>query len=151
MQLVRTTLWNTSTSWWRFGEDTATSGHAGKMVPCGTRTESTCGASWGRSRLLAEDMVGLQRASSPLHQDLSDALTNRYIENVQKLKLSDPSVTESHLVNIIIKAVMPDYFKGGVLTQDDISQAYFGTLFCSRKKRLGPMKKAHLKAWKFAW
>ena len=95
--------------------------------------------------------MGLQRASSPLHQDLSNALTNRYNENVQKLKVSDPSVTESHLVNIIIKAVMPDYFKGGVLTQDDISQAYFGTLFCSRKKRLGPMKKAHLKAWKFAW
>ena len=60
--------------------------------------------------------MGLQRASSPLHQDLSDALTNRYNENVQKLKVSDPSVTESHLVNIIIKAVMPDYFKGGVLT-----------------------------------
>ena len=59
----------------------------------------------------AEDMVGLQRASSPRHQDLSDALTKRYNENVQKLKVSDPFPTESHLVNII-KAVMPDYFKG---------------------------------------
>ena len=99
----------------------------------------------------AEDMVGLQRASSPRYQYLSDALTKRYNENAQKLKVSDPFVTESHMVNIIIKAVMPDYFKGVVLTQDEISLAYFGTLFCSRKKRLGPMEKAHLKAGKFAW
>ena len=35
--------------------------------------------------------------------------------------------------------------------QDDIGQAYFGTLVCSRKNRRGPMKKAHLKSWKFAW
>ena len=69
----------------------------------------------------AEDMVGLQRASSPRYQDLSDALTKRYNENAQKLKVSDPFVTESHMVNIIIKAVMPDYFKGVVLTQDEIS------------------------------
>ena len=60
----------------------------------------------------AEDMVGLQRASSSRDQDLSDALTKRYNENVQKLKVSDPFPTESHLVNIIIKTVMPDYFKG---------------------------------------
>ena len=56
--------------------------------------------------------MGLQRASSPRHQDLSDALTKHYNENVQKLKVSDLSVTQ---------------------------------------KRVGPMKKAHLKAWKFAW
>ena len=65
--------------------------------------------------------MGLQRASSPRYQDLSDALTKRYNENAQKLKVSDPFVTESHMVNIIIKAVMPDYFKGVVLTQDEIS------------------------------
>ena len=58
----------------------------------------------------AEDMVGLQRASSLRYQDLSDALTKCYNENAQKL-----------MVNIIIKAVMPDYFKGVVLTQDEIS------------------------------
>ena len=33
----------------------------------------------------AEDMVGLRRASSSHHHDLSDVLTNRYNENVQKL------------------------------------------------------------------
>ena len=45
------------------------------------------------------------------------------------------------MVNIIIKAVMPDYFKGVVLTQDEISLAYFGTLFCSRKKTSRPHEK----------
>ena len=34
----------------------------------------------------AEEMVGLQRASSSHHHDLSDVLTKRYKENVQKLK-----------------------------------------------------------------
>ena len=35
--------------------------------------------------------------------------------------------------------------------QNDIGQAYFGTLVCSSKNRRGPKKKAHLKSWKFAW
>ena len=34
----------------------------------------------------AEEMVGLQRASSSHHHDLSDVVTKRYKENVQKLK-----------------------------------------------------------------
>ena len=55
----------------------------------------------------AEDMVRLQRASSSHHHDLSNVLTKRYNENVQKLKdvleVSDPFVTKSHLVNIITK------------------------------------------------
>ena len=34
----------------------------------------------------AEHMVGVQRASSSDHHDLSDTVTNRYNENVQKLK-----------------------------------------------------------------
>ena len=58
-------------------------------------------------------------------------LTKRYNENVQKLKdvlkVSDPFATESHLVNIITKAVMLDYIKEGVLMQTDIGQAYVGT------------------------
>ena len=103
----------------------------------------------------AEDMVELQRASSSHRHDLSDALTKHYNENVQKLKdvvkVSDPFATESQLVNIITKAVMPDYIKEGVPMKDDIGQEYFGTLFCSGKNRRGPMKKAHLKSWKFAW
>ena len=103
----------------------------------------------------AEDMVELQRASSSHRHDLSDALTKRYNENVQKLKdvlkVSDPFATKSHLVNIITKAVMLDYIKEGVLMQNDIGQAYFGTLVCSSKNRRGPKKKAHLKSWKFAW
>ena len=111
------------------------------MFPCGTRTESTCG--------------GLQKASSSHHHDLSDVLTKRDNENVQKLKdvlkMSDPFAMESHLVNIITKAVMLGYIKEGVLMQNDIGQAYFGTLVCSSKNRLGPKKKAHLKSWKFAW
>ena len=103
----------------------------------------------------AEDMVRLQRASSSHHRDLSDVLTKRFYENVQKLKdvlkVSDPFVTKSHLVNIITKAVMLDYIKEGVLMQNGIGQAYFGTLVCSRTNRRGPKKKAHLKSWKFAW
>lgn len=35
--------------------------------------------------------------------------------------------------------------------QNDIGQAYFGTLVCSSKNRRGPKKKARLKSWKFAW
>ena len=58
-------------------------------------------------------------------------LTKRYNENVQKLKdvlkVSDPFVTKSHLVNIITKAVMLDYIKEGVLMQTDIGQMYVGT------------------------
>ena len=103
----------------------------------------------------AEDMVRLQRASSSHHRDLSDVLTKRFYENVQKLKdvlkVSDPFVTKSHLVNIITKAVMLDYIKEGVLMQNGIGQAYFGTLVCSSTNRRGPKKKAHLKSWKFAW
>ena len=102
----------------------------------------------------AEDMVGLQRPSSSHHRDLSDVLTKRYNENVQKLKdvlkVSDPFVTKSHLVNIITKSVMLDYVKEGVLMQNGIGQAYFGTLACSSKNRRGPKKKVHLKSWKFA-
>ena len=97
----------------------------------------------------------LQRASSSHHRDLSDVLTKRYNENVQKLKdvlkVSDHFVTKSHLVNIITKAVMLDYIKEGVLMQNGIGQAYFGTLVCSSTNRRGPKKKAHLKSWKFAW
>ena len=82
-------------------------------------------------------------------------LTKRDNENVQKfkdvLKVSDPFAMESHLVNIITKAVMLGYIKEGVLMQNDIGQAYFGTLVCSSKNRRGPKKKAHLKSWKFAW
>ena len=103
----------------------------------------------------ADDTVGLQRASSSHHHDLSDVLTKRDNENVQKLKdvlkVSDPFAMESHLVNIITKAVMLGYIKEGVLMQNDIGQAYFGTLVCSSKNRRGPKKKAHLKSWKFAW
>ena len=56
-----------------------------------------------------------------MYGPLSDAVINRYNENVQKLKdvlkASDPFLTvESHLVNIITKAIMPDYIKEGVLT-----------------------------------
>ena len=82
-------------------------------------------------------MVGVQRASSSHHHDLSDAITNRYNENVQKLKdvlkVSDPLATEErHLVNIITKAVMPDYIKEGVLTRDKIGQALFDTFVQER-------------------
>ena len=54
----------------------------------------------------AEDMVGVQRASSS-HHDLSDEVMNRYNENVEKLKdvlkAKDPFATaDSHLVNNII-------------------------------------------------
>ena len=101
----------------------------------------------------ADDTVGLQRASSSHHHDLSDVLRDN--ENVQKLKdvlkVSDPFAMESHLVNIITKAVMLGYIKEGVLMQNDIGQAYFGTLVCLSKNRRGPKKKAHLKSWKFAW
>ena len=103
----------------------------------------------------ADDTVGLQRVSSSHNYDLRDVLTKRDNENVQKLKdelkVSDPFAMESHLVNIITKAVMLGYIKEGVLMQNDIGQAYFGTLVCSSKNRRGPKKKAHLKSWKFAW
>ena len=109
----------------------------------------------------AEHMVGVQRASSPHHHDLSDAITKRYNENVQKLKdvlkVSDPFATEErHLVNIITKAVMPDDIKEGVLTRDKIGQALFATFAQERivEAKLSvwsPMKKANLKSWKSAW
>lgn len=80
----------------------------------------------------AEHMLGVQRASPSHHHDLSDEITNSYNENVQKLKnvlkVSDPFATEErHLVNIITKAVMPDYIKEGVLTRDKIGQALSDT------------------------
>ena len=79
------------------------------------------------------------------HHDLSDVLTKRCNENAQKLKdvlkVSDPFATECHLVNIITKAVMPDYIKEGVLMQDDIGQAYFGTLGLFKKKSSRPHEK----------
>ena len=109
----------------------------------------------------AEHMVGVQRASSWHHHDLSDAITNRYNENVQKLKdvlkVSDPFATkERHLVNIITKAVMQDDIKEGVLTRDKIGQALFETFAQERivEAKLSvwsPMKKANLKSWKSAW
>ena len=109
----------------------------------------------------AEHMVGVQRASSSHHHDLSDAITNRYNENVQKLKdvlkVSDPFVTEErHLVNIITKAVMPHDIKEGVLTRDKIGQALFDTFAQERivEAKLSvwsPMKRANLKSWKSAW
>ena len=109
----------------------------------------------------AEHMVGVQRASSWYHHDLSDAITNRYNENVQKLKdvlkVSDPFATkERHLVNIITKAVMQDDIKEGVLTRDKIGQALFETFAQERivEAKLSvwsPMKKANLKSWKSAW
>ena len=72
-----------------------------------------------------EYMVGVQRASSSHHHDLSDAITNRYNDNVQKLKdvlkVSEPFATEGrHLINILTKAVMPDDIKEGVPTRDKI-------------------------------
>ena len=109
----------------------------------------------------AEHMVWVQRASSSHHHDLSDAITNSFNENVQKLKdvlkVSDPFATEErHLVNIITKAVMPDYIKEGVLTRDKIGQALSDTFAQERivEAKLSvwsPMKKANLKSWKSAW
>ena len=110
----------------------------------------------------AEHMVAVKRASSSSHHhDLSDSVTNRYNENVQKLKdvlkVSDPFATEErHLVNIITKAVTPDYIKEGVLTRDKIGQALFDAFAQERivEAKLSvwsPMKKANLKSWKSAW
>ena len=109
----------------------------------------------------AEHMVGVQRTLSSHHHDLSDAVTSRYNENVQKLKdvlkVSDPFATEeSHLVNIITKTVTPDYIKEGVLTRDKIGQALFDTFAQERivEAKLSvwsTMKKANLKTWKSSW
>ena len=108
----------------------------------------------------AEHMVGVQRTSSSHHHNLSDAVTNRYNENVQKLKdvlkVSEPFATEErHLVNIITKAVMPDYVKEGVLTRDKIGQALFDTfaqerIVDAKLSVWSPMKKVNLKSWKSA-
>ena len=102
-----------------------------------------------------EHMVVVQRASSSHLHDLSDAITNRYNENVQRLKdvlkVSDPfAIEECHLVNIITKAVMPDDIKEGVQPRDKIGQALFDTFAQERivEARLSvwsPMKKANLK------
>ena len=70
--------------------------------------------------------------------------------------MSDPFATEEcHLVNIITKAVMPDYIKEGVLTRDKIGQALSDTFAQERivEAKLSvwsPMKKANLKSWKSA-
>ena len=56
---------------------------------------------------------------------------------------------ESHLENIVTKAVMPGYIKKGRLTREEISQAFFDTFV--QEKMLSPIKKVHLKSWKFAW
>ena len=55
----------------------------------------------------AVDMVGVRRASSSHDHDLSNAVINRYNENLEKLKdvlkTRDPfATTDSHLVNNII-------------------------------------------------
>ena len=99
----------------------------------------------------AEDMVGVH--------DLSNAVINRYNENVQKLKdvlrASDPFASaESHPVNIT-KTAMPDYIKEGVLTRDKISQALFDAFVQERIVEAkistwSPMKKTDLKPWKSA-
>ena len=71
--------------------------------------------------------------------------------------MSDPFATEKrHLVNIITKAVMPDYIKEGVLTRDKIGQTLFDTFTQERivEAKLSvwsPMKKADLKSRKSAW
>ena len=108
----------------------------------------------------AEYMVEVRRTSSSHHHDLSDLVTSRYNENVQKLKdvfkVSDPFATEErHLVNIITKAVMPDYIKEGVLTRDKVGQVLFDTFAQERIVEANlsvssPMKKANLKSWKSA-
>ena len=123
------------------------------MVPCGARTKSTL-------RRKLSTWWGEQRASSSHHHDLSDAITNCYYENVQKLKdvlkASDPFATEErHLVNIVTKAVVPDDIKEGVLTRDKIGQALFDTfaqerIFKAKLSVWSPMKKANLKSWKSA-
>ena len=47
--------------------------------------------------------------------------------------MSDPLAKEErHLVNIITKAVMPDYIKEEVLTRDKIGQALFDTFVQER-------------------
>ena len=72
------------------------------------------------------------------------------------LKVSEPFATEErHLVNIITKAVMPDYVKEGVLTRDKIGQALFDTfaqerIVDAKLSVWSPMKKLSLKSWKSA-
>ena len=46
---------------------------------------------------------------------------------------------ESHLENIVTKAVMPGYIKKGRLTREEISQAFFDTFV--QEKMLRPHKK----------
>ena len=46
---------------------------------------------------------------------------------------------ESHLVNIITKAVMPGYIKKGRLTREEIGQAFFDTFV--QDKMLRPHEK----------
>ena len=123
------------------------------MVPCGARTKSTL-------RRKLSTWWGEQRASSSHHHELSDAITNCYYENVQKLKdvvkVSDPFATEErHLVNIVTEAVMPDDIKEGVLTRDKIGQALFDTfaqerIVDAKLSVWSPMKKVNLKSWKSA-
>ena len=90
--------------------------------------------------------MGVQRTSSSHHHDLSDAVINRYNENAEKLndvlKASDLFATaDSHLVNIITKADMPDNIKEGVLTRDEFDQALFDTFVQER------VVEAKIRAW----
>ena len=75
----------------------------------------------------AEAIVGLQTNSIMHHHDLSEAVINRYQENVKKLKevfkANDTFVNEENeLINMITKAVMPVTVKEAVLERDKIGQ-----------------------------
>ena len=99
--------------------------------------------------------MAFHRASSSHHHDLGDAVISHYNENVEKLKdvLKGKDIfatADSHLVNIIKTAVMPDDIKEGVLTRDEFGQALFNTFLQERvveaKIRIwSPMKKVNLK------
>ena len=109
----------------------------------------------------AESMVGVTRSMPKRHHDLTDAVINRYNQNVGKLKdvlkANDPfQMDGDNLVNIVTKAVMPTAIKEGILKRDEIGQELFDKFV---KERIGadhtlsvwsPMKKANLKTWKSA-
>ena len=85
----------------------------------------------------AEAMLGVQAHSLSHHHDLSNAVINRYEENVKKLKdvfkANDPFVMEeSELLNIITKAVMPVAVKEAVVKRDEIGQDLFETFVKER-------------------
>ncbi|KAK3734787.1 hypothetical protein QZH41_007919 [Actinostola sp. cb2023] len=106
----------------------------------------------------AEAMVGITTHNLTHHHDLSEAVINRYEENVKKLKevfkASDPFLNEeTELINIITKAVMPDTVKEAVLKRDEIGQHHFDTFVKERivERKLSvwsPMKKVKLKTWR---